>query len=401
MSYTDRVNQIKQKTVIVIGGGPSGCMAAISAKQHHPIANVLLIERNLKLGVKLRITGGGRCNITANVPNDEIITHTPRNGRFMFSSLDSFGPQNIINFFTHRGLNLKEEDHHRLFPVTNKSEDVVKVLEKELNDLGVRILFNTLIESVDLSKKQVIDKDSTFNFDALIIATGGITYTQTGSDGTGYQLLQQMGHSITDLKPSEVALVSNDALIQSKALQGLSFNDIKITSYVNNKKIITVTNDLLITHFGLSGPAALQSSSYLRDAFEHENHVEVKIDFLPNIPLESLQRQKDLQEKLQDYGLPKRLIAVLYETFPKHLIAEKVKAFTLTIHNTRGFANAFVTSGGQSLKEVEPKTMKSKLHPFLSICGETLDVNSLTGGYNMTLAFSSGFTAGKYCIEEE
>lgn len=385
--------------VLIIGGGPAGCMASIACKKYHPECDVSLIDSNDKLGTKLRLTGGGRCNVSANVTNDEIINHTPRNGRFLFSSLDQFGVKDVISFFNDHGLKLKEEDHHRLFPITNNASDVVKVLENEMKHLGVNILLNHKIVDIDLNKQIAITETKQISFDNIIIASGGISFSQTGSDGSILKMLEKIGQPITDLKPAEVALVSNETLIQSKALQGLSFSDVQVTSFVNNKKVKVVKNDLLITHFGLSGPAALQTSSYLRDAFENNNHVQIKIDFLPNISLESLQTSKDIQKELLILKCPKRLVQFLNDNYPLNHVAQLIKAFPLTIHNTRSFSTAFVTSGGISLKEVNPKTLKSKIFPNLSFCGEVLDVNSLTGGYNVTIALSTGFSAGKNCLD--
>lgn len=383
------------KQILIIGGGPAGCMAAIACKTQHPQHQVILLEGNSCLGEKLRLTGGGRCNLTANVSAEEIIKHTPRNGRFLFSSLNNLDPHAIMRFFTDRKLLLKEEDHQRIFPITDKAEDVVNVLENELKKYGVQIQLSTLVTSIDVKHKQIKTNKGNFPFDHLIFATGGATYPQTGSNGQSFELLKQCGHTITPLKPSEVPLVSNASIIQSKDLQGLSFKDITITAFVNEKKIIQVTHDLLFTHFGLSGPAALQTSSYLNDAFIDGNKVHVSIDFLPKVKREILEAQvkvKPIDEILLFHGIPKRLIQVLKTG--KSLDVMSIKQFKLELHGTRGFTTAFVTCGGVSLKEIDPKTMRSKLVPWLSICGEALDVNSLTGGYNMTVAFSTGYTAG-------
>jgi hypothetical protein len=381
------------KQILIIGGGPAGCMAAIACKTHNPSNTVILIEGNPRLGEKLRLTGGGRCNMTANVSAEEIIKHTPRNGRFLFSSLNNLDPQAIMRFFTERKLMLKEEDHQRIFPVSDKAEDVVNVLENELKQLGVKIQRSTLVTSIDVDHKQIKTSKGSFEFDHLIFATGGATYPQTGSNGQSFELLRQCGHTITPLKPAEVPLVSNASIIQAKELQGLSFKDISMTTYVNDKKIIHVTHDLLFTHFGLWGPAALQTSSYLSDAFKDGNKVLISIDFLPNVKREELEAQvKDLENALLSHGIPKRLIQVLKTR--EMLDVKSIKQFTLELHGTRGFTTAFVTCGGVSLKEIDPKTMRSKLVPWLSVCGEALDVNSLTGGYNMTVAFSTGYTAG-------
>lgn len=383
------------KQILIIGGGPAGCMAAIACKTQHPQHQVILLEGNSRLGEKLRLTGGGRCNLTANVSAEEIIKHTPRNGRFLFSSLNNMDPHAIMRFFTDRKLLLKEEDHQRIFPITDKAEDVVNVLENELKKYGVQIQLSTLVTSIDVKHKQIKTNKGNFPFDHLIFATGGATYPQTGSNGQSFELLKQCGHTITPLKPSEVPLVSNASIIQSKDLQGLSFKDITITAFVNEKKIIQVTHDLLFTHFGLSGPAALQTSSYLNDAFSDGNKVHVSIDFLPKVKREILEAQvkvKPIDEILLFHGIPKRLIQVLKTG--ESLDVMSIKQFKLELHGTRGFTTAFVTCGGVSLKEIDPKTMRSKLLPWLSICGEALDVNSLTGGYNMTVAFSTGYTAG-------
>lgn len=383
------------KQILIIGGGPAGCMAAIACKTHYPEYSVTLLEGNARLGEKLRLTGGGRSNLTANVSTDEIIRHTPRNGRFLFSSLNNLDPQAIMRFFTDRKLSLKEEDHHRIFPVSDKSEDVIKVLEKELQKLGVQVQCSSLVTGIEVKRKQIKVSKQTYPFDHLIFASGGATYPQTGSNGESFDLLRQCGHTITELKPAEVPLVSNASIIQSKELQGLSFKDVGLSAFVNDKKKIHVKHDLLFTHFGLSGPAALQTSSYLTDAFKDGNKVFVSIDFLPAHSLESLQaglKTKTIDVLLQDLGIQKRLIQVLKAKDQLDLLS--IKQFKLELHGTRGFTTAFVTCGGVSLKEIDPKTLQSKLVPWLSVCGEALDVNSLTGGYNMTVAFATGYTAG-------
>ena len=224
---------------------------------------------------------------------------------------------------------------------------------------------------------------------------GGSTYPQTGSDFEGFDLIASLGHTITELKPAEVPLVSNAAIIQSKELQGLSFKDVLITSYINDKKIIQVKNDLLFTHFGLSGPGALQTSSYLTDAFKDDSKVHLQIDFLPDVRVDDLQVQsKDAEVVLQTYGIPKRFIQVIKLHYPTLDLYTLIKRFPLELHGTRGYNAAFVTCGGVNLKEIDPKTLRSKIYPWVSICGESLDVNSLTGGFNMTVAFSTGYTAG-------
>lgn len=392
------------KQVIVVGGGPAGAMAAIACKSSNPDAEVIIVERNASLGVKLRLTGGGRCNITADVSNQEIIKNTARNGKFLFSTLNQWDTQAIQRFFTERGCALKKEDHNRIFPVSDKASDVVDVLYKELKALGVKIQFNSLAEEINLESKQLVTSTSILFFDHVIFATGGVSYPTTGSDYQSFDLIRTTGHTIVPLKPAEVPLVSNESIIQSKALQGLSFKDVSLSAYINDKKVVSVHNDLLFTHFGLSGPAALQVSSYLVDSFEADNKINVLLDFLPGISLSQLQEDilvHSVEEIGKQYGLPKRLIHVLSQDSTKEEVVKKLKHMRLTIHGTRGFTTAFITSGGVSIKEINPKTLQSKLHSCLSFCGETIDVNSLTGGYNMTVAFSTGYSAGTHALSNK
>lgn len=389
------------KQVLVIGGGPSAMMAAISCKQHNPDAHVTLLERNDTLGVKLKLTGGGRCNLTADVSNQQIIKNTPKNGKFLFSTLSQFNTRNIQEFFVSHGCNLKVEDHQRVFPISNKSQDVLNVLINEMNKLHVDVRFNTKITSIEPNNQQAMSENETFSYDHLIIATGGCSYPQTGSDTLGFEMLSEIGHTINDLKPAEVPLVSNEKIIQSKDLMGLSFKDVHLSIFINNNKVISLTNDLLFTHFGLSGPAALQASSYLVNAFENQNEVKVVIDFLPKISKENLQEDcllKPVEETLMQHGLQRRLIQTLKNDNVD--LIESIKKYSLILHGTRGFMHAFVTSGGVDVKEIDPKTMKSKVFNNISICGEAIDVNSLTGGYNMTVAFSTGYVAGFHCLNK-
>ncbi len=386
------------KRIIVVGGGPSGMMAAISAKMYHPSTHVTLIERNPSLGVKLRITGGGRCNVTADVSSEQIIKNTPKNGRFLYSALHQFSTKDIQRFFNSRGCALKIEEHQRVFPQSDQSLDIVNTLLNELKQHNVEILLNTLITKIDISKKVVVsDQDKELSFDYCILATGGLSYPKTGSDMIGFELIKQCDHQVTPLKPAETPLVSNDEVTQSKKLMGLSFKDVFITAYVNHKKKISLTHDMIFTHFGVSGPGILQVSSYLVNEFEKEAMLELSFDFLKDDTLETLQNHANIEKHCLSQSIPKRLIAYLKETYNSDWIRHLID-FRLTIYDSRGFNHAFVTSGGVVIKEIDPKTMKSKRHPSLSICGEALDVNSLTGGYNMTVAFSTGHSAGKHVM---
>lgn len=368
--------------IVVIGGGPSGMMAAISSKKHHPESEVFLLERNKLLGKKMRLTGGGRCNVTANVEASEVVSNTPKNGRFLYSALSNFNPQKIITFFEDNGCPLKEEDHGRMFPESNRSKDIVETLQNVLIKSGVKILYDQKVNSIDLNPKKIHTETDTFTFDKLILCAGGKTLPGTGSDGSGYDLVKQMGHSVTDILPAEVPLVSNDTFIQEKVLQGLSFQDVNVKVYHKKKIKSNITHDLLFTHFGLSGPAALRSSFEVQKLLGEP--IELSIDFFPEA--------STLDETHFNYQ--KRLID--YVSSLEGDLWQNLKNFKMSVYDTRGFKYAFVSNGGVSLKEVDPKTMKSKLNSDISIAGELLDMSSFTGGYNITSALVSGYTAGKF-----
>ncbi|MCK9471919.1 MAG: NAD(P)/FAD-dependent oxidoreductase, partial [Bacilli bacterium] len=383
----------------IIGAGPAGMMAAISSKIHNPQFEVLLIERNNQLAKKMRLTGGGRCNVTANVANDIVIENTPKNGKFLFSSLMNFNPKDIQNFFISEGCPLKIEDHDRVFPKSDKSTSIINTLENKLKSLNVQIKFETLVEIVDVDKKILKINSQDITYDYLIIATGGKTYPHTGSDGSGYKIAELFGHKITELLPAEVPLVSNDKVIQDKELQGLSFKDIKLNIIQNNKVKKSIIHDLIITHFGLSGPAALRASFYIQNILKKESLAQVSLDFLPNTKTTELENlnESELTKTLLDKGLPKRLlnyIKIKTRTIDESI--QLIKNFKLNIYTTKGFSLAFVTNGGIDIKEIDPKTMKSRLNNSLSFCGEIIDINSFTGGFNITSALSTGYTAGKY-----
>lgn len=382
--------------IIIIGGGPAGMMAAISAKRHHKNYEVILIERNNELGTKLKLTGGGRCNVTARMPVDEVIEYIPKNGRFLYSTLNSFGPLDIIAFFEKMNCKLKEEDHFRMFPKSNKAQDIVDTLKEKIRELNVTVRLNSYISDINVDNKEILINNQKVKYQHVIIATGGITLPQTGSDGTGHRLAEKYGHTITKLLPAEVPLVSNDKFIHEKTLQGLSFKDVSLSIYDGKKIKKTITHDLLITHFGLSGPAALRASFYVLDLLEKENKpVRLSVDFIPKITLTELEQSKVLDDIFRIHNVPKRLVDYCKEIGLKDYL-KMLKKFPMTTYATRGFPAAFVTNGGVSVKEVNPKTMQSKINPYVSFCGEVLDINAYTGGFNITSAFSTGFTAGKY-----
>lgn len=391
------------KQIVVIGGGPSGMMAAISSKEHHPDANVVLLDRNKRLGTKLRLSGGGRCNVTADVSIQEVIEHVPKNGKFLYSALQNFNPQDIMKFFPENGTELKIEDHHRVFPASNKSHDIAAALIRRMEDLNVQVYQETNVLSIDSDKNQVLVEGRVFKYDHLILATGGRTLPGTGSDGTGYRFAEALGHRITELVPAEVPLVSNDQVIQDKELQGLSFHDIEISVYEKGKVKKVIMHDLLFAHFGISGPAALRASFYVMDLLKKYDTVDVSVDFIPSKNQQELQdlvAASSLEEVMADFEIPKRLTAYIKTQVKSDAEAiQQMKKFVVSIYTTRGFAHAFVTNGGVNLKDIDPKTMKSKILPNVSFAGELMDVSAYTGGFNITTAFTTGYTAGKFALE--
>lgn len=389
------------KNIVICGAGPAGCMAAISAKTHYPLSNVILIDQNEHILKKLRLSGGGRCNVSANVSVQTIIEQTPRNGRFLYASLNEFNSTQIQDFFKSRGCPLVEEDHQRLFPKSHKATDIAQVIQNELNVLNVVILMNTYVHQIDLQNNTMITSNETLSFDHLILASGGLSYPQTGSDG--YLLSEISKHVFVEkCYPAETPLVSNDAIIQSKLLQGVSLKDVSLTLLIDGKKKKQVKHDMLFTHFGFSGPGVLQLSSVCRDCFEKKQSISMIIDCLPYLnhqEVESLIKEQTLSKVLSMHQLPKRLNEA-YDVLKENITPTQfLKSWTFNIHDMRGFNQAFVTSGGISVKAIDPTTMCLKTYPNVSVCGEMIDVHSHTGGYNITIAMSMGYHAGKHCLD--
>ena len=412
--------------VIVIGGGPAGMMAAITAAESGN--KVILLEKMDMLGKKLLITGKGRCNITSSLPIDDFIQNTPGNGQFLYSCFKNYTNEDIIQFLKSEGLEVKEERGNRIFPVTDKSLDVLKCFKKRLKELNVKIIYNAKVVEIIPKKEnlQIITEDkNVFEAEKIVLATGGNSYPLTGSTGDGYKIAKKLGHTVIPIKPSLVPLECYDKKL-CKNLQGLSLRNvkIKIDNIENNKVIYEDFGEMLFTHFGVSGPTILSGSAHLVRYKNIENllnnkKIVLKIDFKPALSEEKLDerilrdfnefKNKQFKNSL-DKLLPQKLIPVIIEKSKinpdkkvneitkqeRKDIIKLLKNFELLISDFRPIDEAIITSGGINIKEINPKTMESKLIPGLYFAGEIIDVDSYTGGFNLQIAYSTGYTAGLY-----
>ena len=404
----------------VIGGGPSGLMAAISAAEHG--AKTILIEKGNKLGNKLAISGGGRCNVTNRLPQEEVIKNIPGNGKFLYGAFSVFNNYDIIDYFENMGVALKEEDHGRMFPVSNSAKSVVDTLINKLNELKVNIQMDTPVADIEYGDKThsvLLKNGGKIETVGLVIAVGGKSVPHTGSTGDGYAWAKKAGHTITELYPTEVALTSAEKFIKSRTLQGLSLRDISLTVLnKNNKPIITHQMDMVFTHFGISGPAVLRCSQFVvKEIMKGRQAVLMSLDILPEKNEEQLigdifqliqgSPRKSFKnilkgmiaERLLDYFLERNHISgeqnganVSKGEIQK--LVKNIKQFTFTVNGSLPIEKAFVTGGGVSIKEIIPNTMQSKVLHRLYFCGEILDIHGYTGGYNITSALVTGRLAG-------
>lgn len=430
--------------VIVIGGGPAGMMAAITAKENGN--EVVLLEKNGQLGKKLLITGKGRCNITSSLDMEEFIKNTPGNGMFLYSAFQQFTNKDIIHFLKQQGLNVKEERGNRIFPVTDKSIDVLACFTKKIKELNIKVQYHTtvleiLVKSNDeINKENINEKEKPkktidkkvigvktnhgiLQADKVILATGGKSYPLTGSTGDGYILAEKLGHTITTIKPSLVPLETFEKQ-ECKELQGLSLRNvgIQLLDIEKNKTIYEDFGEMLFTHFGVSGPTILSASAHLVrykqiDRLLKDKKIILKIDLKPALDEKKLDarilrdfeevKNKQFKNSLEKL-LPQKLIPVIIQKSniqpdkkvneitkkEREELVKMIKNFEMTIKEFRPIEEAIITSGGINIKEINPKTMESKKVKGLYFAGEIIDVDSYTGGFNLQIAYSTGYTAG-------
>ena len=431
--------------VIVIGGGPAGMLAAISSAQKGN--KVTILEKMNMLGKKLLITGKGRCNITSSIPIDEFIKNIPGNGMFMYSSFNNFSNTDIIQMLENEGVKTKVERGNRVFPVSDKSQDVRQALIRILKRLDVKVILNAKVEEILVTSEKIENnrekeekvnkivygvraniegKNNDILADKIILATGGKSYPGTGSTGEGYEIAKKLGHTITNIKPSLVPLKARQgtSLEICKQLQGLSLKNIAITfkDIKNNKKIYEDFGEMLFTHFGVSGPTILSATAHLLrykniENLMKEGSVELNIDLKPALTLDKLDERilRDFNEEKNkafknslDKLLPKKMIPVIIELSKinpdkkvneitkkeRNNLVQMLKKLEIKIDGFRPIEEAIITSGGINIKEINPKTMESKLVENLYFAGEIIDVDAYTGGFNLQIAYSTGYTAG-------
>ena len=416
--------------IIVIGGGPAGMFAAIAAAEAG--SQVTLLEKNEKLGKKLYITGKGRCNITNAGDMDNLFANIMTNAKFLYSAFYSYDNQRVIDFFERNGLRTKIERGNRVFPVSDHSSDVIATLQKVLKEKKVKIMLHTQVQrlleepSVDDMSQNVVtgvklEDGTTMQADAVIVATGGFSYQTTGSTGDGYRFAKEMGHTVTDIHPSLVPFLAKEGYVQQ--MQGLALKNVEVRILNGKKLLYQEFGEMLFTHFGVSGPLLLSASAAIKPSLT-AGELSMFIDLKPALSEEQLDHRllrefdeaKNKQFKNSIGGLfPAKMIPVMLELSgidPEKKVNEitkaerryfigLIKAFPVTLCGLRDFNEAIITKGGVKVKEVNPSTMESKLVPHLYFCGEVLDLDAMTGGYNVQIAWSTGYLAGVSAAQTE
>ena len=416
--------------VIIIGGGPAGMLAAITSAQNGN--ETTIIEKNNRLGKKLLITGKGRCNITSSIDINDFINNIPGNGKFLYSAFQNYTNKDIINFLEKNGVSVKEERGNRIFPKSDKSLDVEKAFEREITRLHINVKLNSKVTKIMVKNNKVEgvkylnseNIEKTLYADKIILATGGATYPLTGSTGDGYKMAEQLGHTVTKIKPSLVPLTASKGSIKiCQKLQGLSLRNvaIRLIDEEKNKKIYEDFGEMIFTHFGVSGPTILSSSAHLLryknvEELLANGKITLEIDLKPALSEQQLDlriqrdfsanKNKEFKNSL-DALLPQKLIPVIVDlsgidedkkvnevTKERLKLVELLKKFNVTISGFRPLEEGIITAGGINVKEINPKTMESKIVEGLFFAGEIIDVDAYTGGFNLQIAYSTGYTAG-------
>lgn len=411
------------KNVVITGGGPAGMMAAITAARRG--FKVTLVEKNEKLGKKLFITGKGRCNITNAGDTEDLFNSIVTNRKFMFSSFNGFSNYDTLGFFDELGLQIKIERGNRVFPESDHSSDVIGALNRELKRLSVDVKLNTEVKDIIVNGGKATGvvvkcsgKESTIQADNVIVATGGNSYQSTGSTGDGYRFARKLGHSITPILPALVPF--NVAEDWESDLQGLSLKNVSIVVLDGKQEIYSDFGEMLFTHFGVSGPLILSASSFAARRIK-EHPLKLIIDLKPALSQEQLDERilRDFDEEKNkafknslDKLLPKKMIPVIVRLSDidgnkkvneitkqeRQRLVSLIKGLELTLTGLRGFNEAIITQGGINVREINPTTMESKLVKNLYFAGEVLDVDALTGGFNLQVAWSTGYAAADHLV---
>ena len=394
--------------VIVVGAGPAGIMAALSASKNN---EVILIERNNEIGKKLKLTGGGRCNITNNRDIEEFFDKIVTNKKFLYSALYTFSNTSLLDYFSSKGLEYKVEYDQKVFTKSDNADEVIEIFKRDLMKNNVKIYYNTKIDDLiveeDTVKGVITDEGKQIFADKVIITTGGKSYPTTGSDGSMFDILERHGHTINKLYPALIPLVTKEGFV--KNLQGVAMKEVIISTMIKKKKIQR-QGDMIFTHFGISGPGVLKFSSYINKILK-DKEVEIKIDFLPEVSKDELSsiirgNNKSILNNLKQY-LPQNFIKEILNILNLNEVKvselkkedelkliEYIKEMPLTVEDTITIKAAMVTSGGVSVKEIQSSTMESKKINNLFFAGEVIDIDAETGGYNLQMAFSTGYLAG-------
>lgn len=406
------------KTIVVIGGGPAGMIAAYSAATVDPSNKVIILEKNEKTGKKLFITGKGRCNVTNSSDIETIMNNVVSNRDFLYSALYTFDNESLIALIEENGTPLKVERGNRVFPVSDHSSDIIKALNHALKMAGVEVRLNTEVSDLLIKDKKVcgvrLKNEKTIECDRVILATGGLSYESTGSTGDGIRFAKKEGHEIRECVPALVPMETEEDYV--KDMMGLSLKNVEVSIKDGKRTLYSEFGEMLFTHFGVSGPLILSASSVVGRTLK-EKSLKLYIDLKPAVTRETLEKRilKIIEENKNKHVknsfaglLPGKMLPVFLELSgidiekqmnsvtkeERKILVELLKAFPLTLTGLRGFNEAIITSGGVETKEVNPSTMESKLVEGLYMAGEMLDVDAFTGGYNLQIAWSTGYLAG-------